>query len=573
MKGTIIKIEKGLGPYTSCVRTSFYVDGSEEDVKIACDLYLPLEENGEAVSEPLPMILHAGMGDRRAAEIPEITFTLVANGYAHMFCDVRVEGASRGVSHSFAGMDQANDMKCVIEWAAAQPWCNGKVAMRGISNKGFIQLTTACTFPPHLVAITPAVCNADFYYVNQPNGVNGSPKLTPMPSAFSLPSTDEIKIGTPVDDDPAPWYPMARANAKYRADKVIPWYERENPENKCRDWIDPNLGYAPNIVDAPIEYVDKLREHGCMIQQFAGWFDSNASGQLMFHNLVGHRIIVGPWNHGETISGRSKLEDGTLNFAREHLDWFDECLKGKPAKRPKITYYTMNAPKGSRWKESDVWPPKDCRQIPFYLESNGRLQKEIPDVGKRSYTVTDDVTVFDPWGRFDTNITRDMNIDCDSKAMTFTTELLLADTELTGHCVCELYVASTATDGIFMAIIEDISPDGSSKYITSGTMRATHRKESPNEAFNRVGVPYHRSFEADLMPLEPGVPTRLAFCVDATSYFFPAGDRIRMTITCGEKTQMQQPACIDLNNPPKVTLFTGGDKANRVLLSLKVPEA
>ena len=229
----------------------------------------------------------------------------------------------------------------------------------------------------------------------------------------------------------------------------------------------------------------------------------------------------------------------------------------------------MNAPEGQRWKESEVWPPENCEQIPFYLGSDGTLGQDISLKGERQYTVTDDVTIFEPVGRMNSYITRDMNTECDSKAMSFTTVPLERDIELTGHCVAELWISSTAEDGNFAVVLEDVEPDGKSCYITIGYLRASHRKESANEMYNSVGVPYHRSFEADMMPLEPGIPVRLAFGIDATSYFFPKGHRIRVTVVCGERAQMHQPACIDLNNPPEVTLYSGGNMASRVLLSIK----
>ena len=569
MFGAYIPIQEGLGPYTGCVRRSFYVDGAQEGVKIACDLYLPADGQGKVVEQALPLVLHTGMGGRRKDETPEITFTLIANGYAVMRCDNRQEGASHGVSNSFMGLDQGADIKCVIEWCAAQPWCSGKIGMHGISNKGFIQWTTACNFPEHLTAITPIVCNADFYYVNHPNGVNGAPKHMGGFGGGIPGMPRKLQIGVPVDDDPAPGYPQAYKAALDREGKQLNWFEKTSPENQCRDWVDPGLGYAPSLVDAPIEYIDQIKAKGYRIRQFAGWFDSNASGQLMVHNLVGERIIVGPWNHGEGNTGHSAFADGCLDMAREHLRWFDDCLKGIPSQRPPVTYYTINAPEGQRWQESQVWPPEDCVQVPFYLDAEGGLGQTIPQSSCVQYTVDDDVAIFDPWGRMNTLITRDMNPDCDSKALCFTTAPLTQGTELTGHCAAELWASSTAEDGNFIAVIEDVFPNGESHYITSGCLRASHRRLDEHPAFASVGVPYHRSLEAEMEPLVPGEPAFLAFCIDATSYYFPAGHRIRVSIACGEKSAMQQPACVDLSHPPEVTLYTGGRMASRVLLSLK----
>ena len=43
----------------------------------------------------------------------------------------------------------------MIEWIAAQPWCDGNVGMVGISGFGAEQLAVAKKQPPHLKAIFP----------------------------------------------------------------------------------------------------------------------------------------------------------------------------------------------------------------------------------------------------------------------------------------------------------------------------------------------------------------------------------------------------------------------------------
>ena len=166
-----IPFEKGYGTYAGTVRTSRYVEGSD-GTKLAVDIYLPADGPGEAAPGPFPLVLHAAKGGRRMGTgIDAITSKLVANGYAHMFLETRGSGASYGYSKSFCEPLDARDVAAVIEWAAVQPWCNGKVGMRGISNSGLIQEATAAVCPEHLVAIAPVVCNSDFYSQNYPNGV------------------------------------------------------------------------------------------------------------------------------------------------------------------------------------------------------------------------------------------------------------------------------------------------------------------------------------------------------------------------------------------------------------------
>src|SRR5207248_4046608 len=46
-----------------------------------------------------------------------------------------------------------------VEWAARQPWSNGKVGMQGHSYGGHVQWHAAMARPPHLVTIFPMVAS------------------------------------------------------------------------------------------------------------------------------------------------------------------------------------------------------------------------------------------------------------------------------------------------------------------------------------------------------------------------------------------------------------------------------
>src|SRR5687768_1522404 len=64
-----------------------------------------------------------------------------ANGYPCLLVDVRGRGNSEGVFRP--RIQEAKDGHDVVEWIARQPYCNGKVAMRGGSYAGYSQWATA----------------------------------------------------------------------------------------------------------------------------------------------------------------------------------------------------------------------------------------------------------------------------------------------------------------------------------------------------------------------------------------------------------------------------------------------
>ena len=60
-----------------------------------------------------------------------------SRGYAHII------GAPRGIGKSEGGGSREFDSYDLIEWIAAQPWCDGNVGMVGISGYGAEQFHAA----------------------------------------------------------------------------------------------------------------------------------------------------------------------------------------------------------------------------------------------------------------------------------------------------------------------------------------------------------------------------------------------------------------------------------------------
>ena len=151
----------------------------------------------------------------------------------------------------------------------------------------------------------------------------------------------------------------------------------------------------------------------------------------------------------------------------------------------------------------------------------------------------------------------------DEKGLTYTSSPLPAEVEVTGHPVVHLWVTSSAKDGDFFAYLEDVTEANYSKYITEGTLRASHRAVS-TAPYEYLGLPYHRSNAADIADL-PGQPVELVFDLIPTSYIFAAGHRIRVTITCADKDTALTP---QLDPPPTVHLYRDADHASCIVLPI-----
>ena len=85
-----------------------------------------------------------------------------ANGYAIVRADERGIGQSPGLMDTMSrGTSEA--FKDVVEWAAEQPWSNGKVGLLGVSYYAGTQWRVAARKPKGLAAIVPWEGMSDYY--------------------------------------------------------------------------------------------------------------------------------------------------------------------------------------------------------------------------------------------------------------------------------------------------------------------------------------------------------------------------------------------------------------------------
>ena len=87
----------------------------------------------------------------------EKTFSeAVKRGYAMVIQDVRGRFESEGEFVPY--QNEGKDGYDTIEWAASQPWSDGRVGTFGLSYPGAVQWLAAVENPPHLKAMVPAMC-------------------------------------------------------------------------------------------------------------------------------------------------------------------------------------------------------------------------------------------------------------------------------------------------------------------------------------------------------------------------------------------------------------------------------
>ena len=132
----------------------------------------------------------------------------VARGYVVVNADLRGWGTSDG-EPAVLSAQEGLDVHDLVEWAAAQPWSNGRVGMNGVSYLAISQWAAAATRPPHLAAICPWEGFTDFYRdFARPGGILETGFLTVWGTVTRRRSHGRADILTPAHRRPLvdDWY-------------------------------------------------------------------------------------------------------------------------------------------------------------------------------------------------------------------------------------------------------------------------------------------------------------------------------------------------------------------------------
>src|SRR5262245_11166289 len=181
----------------------------------------------------------------------------------------------------------------MIAWFAAQPWCDGKVAMWGASYLGITQYMAASKAPPALAAIFPDVAAFDMYDVIHPGGIFRGDLLAHWGELTTR--LDRELVGDPVDGDVGGALKRA-ALAEHEKNWAVSAGYASAP---FRDDVVP--GNAWNV-NAPSGFLEAIRKTHVPAYHIGGWFDVFATDTfLWWANWDGpEKVTMGPWAHAGT---------------------------------------------------------------------------------------------------------------------------------------------------------------------------------------------------------------------------------------------------------------------------------
>jgi uncharacterized protein len=432
-----------------------------------------------------------------------------SRGYAFCRLDVRGTGSSAGIAVDEYTARETQDGYEAVEWLAAQPWCNGRVGMWGISYGGFTSIQVAALRPPALKAIVPMYATDDRYTddVHYVGGVPTASELTQY--AVSMVAMNALPPRPSYRGEG--WLDEWRERIERTPIWLVEWLRQQRDRSY---WRQGSL--APDY--------DRIE---AAILMFGGWMDSYIDPvfRMLERCTAPRRAIVGNWVHQYPHDG---YPGPNLDWLHEMVRFYDHWLKsisnGVMDEAPLTWFRREWAPPQpfprswpGEWLAETSWPLAERGSINLYPAPAGVLAR-VPPSGAAVERLVHRPTVGTrgslSWGAGGppNGLARDLRPD-EALGPVWTSEPLAAAVDVLGRPTLVLGWRSPVRVATAVVRLSDVAPDGTPSQVTAGILNLTHRDghERPE-------------------PLPVGQTVPVSVPMRATGYRFAAGHRIRVSV-------------------------------------------
>lgn len=466
----------------------------------------------DADQDPVPAILEHLPYRKRDGTTARDSLThpyLAGHGYASIRVDMRGNGDSQGLMEDEYSEQELQDACDVIAWAAAQPWCNGKVGMMGISWGGFNALQVAAKQPPALKAII-TLCSTDDRYaddIHYKGGLllNENMGWGATMLSYSSRPPDPALVGDA-------WREM--------------WLER--------------LANEPFLPAVWLRHQarDDYWRRGSVCEDFSrikaatlavgGWGDAykNTVSRLVLGIEAPVKGIVGPWIHKYP---HFAVPRPAIGFLQEALRWWDRWLKAIDTgveNDPDMRLFLMDSEPPRDWYEAraghwitePVWPSPEIETRTLLLGEGNTLGGESRAALKAPMAIRSPQDTGMAGGEYcaiwlGPELPGDQRPD-DAKSVCFDSVPLDAALDIVGAPVVRLALSADRPSAMVAVRLCDVQPDGASTRITYGVLNLCHRDG-------------HLSPKA----VAPDEMMQVEVRLDDIAYRVEAGNRLRVAIS------------------------------------------
>ena len=429
----------------------------------------------------------------------------VSRGYVHVIAEARGTGMSEGSYRVFTEEEQ-RDGYDLVEWMAAQSWCDGNVGMLGMSYLGIMQFLVAAQNPPHLKAIFPVDAATDIYrHWSYHGGI--------LHLSFLATWWDASLVVNRAGEVDVPQAELKASVAELLEQPDIRSYPRLY---KTLRWPDKNPHLFDVLVhpfDGPFYWersastkFDKIRIPCFVLSRWASSYLHLPGAFSAFNGVRGPKKMMITVPESGVGFNRPWHENHDLI-----LRWYDHWLKGNDTgimDEPPIRILVQGT---NAWREEREWPLARTRWTRFYLHANAGLSGDAPGWNERPDRF-DNAVGLQPGGKV--------------PGLEFRTDPLPADTELTGPMALVLYASIDTPDTSWYVELHDMAPDGASKRVSVGWLKASHREIDPERS--KPYQPFHPHIRA--IPVEPGRVCEYAIDLREASQVVKVGHRLVLLV-------------------------------------------
>lgn len=514
-----------------------------------------------------------------------------------MFADLRGTGASFGTLKAELSHQLAADAGSLADWAAAQPWSDGRVGVTGVSYAADMAISSLALHNPHITAAAPISYDFDPYEdLVRPGGILIQPRIAPFGLLLQIldkahgstcatsAATQQLRqqtglTGAAPEPVSGPCGEALRAAARAQHFGNVNLV-RMAQAGVYQDWADGPQSWRVASVASKTAAIAAGR---VPILTFAGWLDAGTANGVLsqFASLPNtQQSWIGPWSHGQGYLA-DPFQPSRLLTAAEHRQladrvfaFFDRYVKdgARPDGARLIHYYTLNA---GTWHTTARWPVAGTRTRRLYF-GGGHMLTWQPGTARPGSDLLhlDPSAGTGPLDRWNTNLTGGPVVypdraGVDRKLLTYTSAPLRQATTVTGlgRVTMEVTGIHGARHGALYAYLEDVQPGGRVTYVTEGELALADRALAPakeNPAWRKLRTP--RTYaRADASPFPLGKPQQVTFDLLPTSVRLRPGDRIRIAISAANPDSFQlMPAS------GQATYRIGHGPASRSFLELPV---
>jgi uncharacterized protein len=514
-----------------------------DGVHVAADIYAPDDFDFDSPATKLPAVMeHIPYRKDDVGKPNARSWYAVLPRYGYLFArvDCRGTGASEGSTSDEYSVREQQDGAEAVEWLAAQPWCNDRVAMMGISYGGFTALQVAALAPPHLSAIVP-IDFTDDRYADDCHYVSGLLRMYhdvgyygTFMVAFNAMPPDAAAAETDWADV---WTKHLEENEPY----LLTWLRHQV---RSEYWENGSVGHSAELIECPVFMI-------------GGWHDGYTNPPLRLYEAlkVPRKMLIGPWDHAVPDHG---IPGPRIDYLPHVARWLDQWCKDGDEEAdpdPPVTVFMeqyspadpdmVEAP--GEWRSEVDWPPPGSRKKTLFVGS-GLLTEIAPDnagADELAYDPSVGVTT----GLFSAGIP--LNLPTDHRrdetfSVNYTSDELTDDIHIIGRPVATVQVASTARTSAIAVTLCEVGPDGHSRMVSKGITKVESQVPS--------GGGFSPVQEIDVQ-------------LNAVAWRFSRGNRIRVSIANADFPNVWPTA-----EPARTRIFSSASTASSICLPVVSPK-